>query len=69
MPKSQFIDPAEARKPGVVEFQPIPDNQYQKTVAAERVNFTDDELKAIYHDMVLIRQFENMLYLIAPKGE
>jgi len=69
MPKSQFIDPAEARKPGVVEFQPIPVNQYQKTVKEERGNFTDEELKAIYHDMVLIREFETMLNLIKTKGE
>ncbi|MEA4904939.1 MAG: thiamine pyrophosphate-dependent enzyme [Petrimonas sp.] len=69
MPKIQFIDPAEARKPGFVEFQPIPVNQYQKTVKEERENFTDDELKAIYHDMALIREFETMLNLIKTKGE
>ena len=69
MPKIQFIDPAEARKPGFVEFQPIPVNQYQKTVKEERENFTDEELKAIYHDMALIREFETMLNLIKTKGE
>ena len=69
MPKIQFIDPAEARKPGFVEFQPIPVNQYQKTVKEERGNFTDGELKAIYHDMALIREFETMLNLIKTKGE
>lgn len=69
MPKIQFIDPAEARKPGFVEFQPIPVNQYQKTVKEERENFTDGELKAIYHDMALIREFETMLNLIKTKGE
>ncbi|MEA4948280.1 MAG: thiamine pyrophosphate-dependent enzyme [Petrimonas sp.] len=69
MPKIQFIDPAEARKPGFVEFQPIPVNQYQKAVKEERENFTDDELKAIYHDMALIREFETMLNLIKTKGE
>ena len=30
MPKVQHIDPVEMRKPGFVEFQPIPVNQYQK---------------------------------------
>lgn len=69
MPKIQFLDPTEARKPGFVEFQPIPVNQYQKTVKDERGNFTDDELKAIYHDMALIREFETMLNLIKTKGE
>ena len=69
MPKVQFIDPSEARKPGFVDFQPIPVNQYQKTVKDETGNFTNDELKAIYHDMALIREFETMLNLIKTKGE
>lgn len=69
MPKVQFIDPAEARKPGYVEFQPIPINQYQKTVKDEKENFTAEEFKSIYHDMVLIREFETMLNLIKTKGE
>jgi 2-oxoisovalerate dehydrogenase E1 component len=69
MPKNQFISPNEARKPGFIEFQPIPVNQYQKTVKDERGNFPDDELKAIYHDMALIREFETMLNLIKTKGE
>lgn len=69
MPKVQFIDPAEARKPGFVEFQPIPINQYQKTVKDEKGNFTDEEFMSIYHDMVLIREFETMLNLIKTKGE
>ena len=69
MPKVQYIDPAESRKPGMVEFQPIPVNQYQKTVKDEKGNFTNEEFKAIYHDMVLIREFETMLNLIKTKGE
>lgn len=69
MPKVQFIDPKEVRKPGFVEFEPIPVNQYQKTVKDEKDNFTDDELMFIYHDMVLIREFETMLNLIKTKGE
>ena len=69
MPKVQFIDPSQSRKPGFVEFQPIPVNQYQKTVKDEKGNFTDEEFKAIYHDMALIREFETMLNLIKTKGE
>ncbi|SCD20987.1 Thiamine pyrophosphate (TPP) family [Proteiniphilum saccharofermentans] len=69
MPKVQLIDPTEARKPGFVEFQPIPVNQYQKTVQDEKENFTTEEFKAIYHDMVLIREFETMLNLIKTQGE
>jgi 2-oxoisovalerate dehydrogenase E1 component len=69
MPKVQIIDPQELRKPGLVEFNPIPVNQYQKSVKDERAHFSDEEFKAIYHDMVLIREFETMLNLIKTKGE
>ncbi len=69
MPKVQIIDPQAVRKPGFVEFSPIPVNQYQKSVKDERAHFTDEEFKAIYHDMVLIREFETMLNLIKTKGE
>lgn len=69
MPKVQTIDPNEVRKPGYVEFQPIPVNQYQKSVKDEKENFTNDEFKAIYHDMALIREFETMINLIKTKGE
>ena len=69
MPKVQNIDPSQVRQPGFVEFQPIPVNQYQKTVQEEKENFTTEEFKAIYHDMVLIREFETMLNLIKTQGE
>jgi 2-oxoisovalerate dehydrogenase E1 component len=63
------LNPDEVRKAGEVTFQPIPVNQYQKTVKDERGNFTDDELKRIYHDMVVIREFETMLNLIKISNE
>ena len=69
MPKIQFLDPKKSRQPGFIEFQPIPVNQYQKKVKDEKENFTDDEFKAIYHDMALIREFETMLNLVKIKGE
>ena len=69
MPKVQIIDPTEVRKPGFVEFQPIPVNQYQKSVREEKEHFTTEEFRSIYHDMVLIREFETMLNLIKIKGE
>jgi 2-oxoisovalerate dehydrogenase E1 component len=69
MPKVLTIDPSQVRKPGFVEFQPIPVNQYQKSVTEEKEHFTHEEFKAIYHDMVLIREFETMLNLIKTKGE
>ncbi|MBP7180507.1 MAG: dehydrogenase [Dysgonomonadaceae bacterium] len=69
MPKSEFIDPNQVRQPGFIEFQAIPVNRYQKTVKDERNNFTDGEFKAMYHDMVLIREFETMINLVKTKGE
>ncbi len=69
MSKKQHIDPAIVRKPSFIEFQPIPVNQYQKTVKDEKENYTNDEFKSIYHDMVLIREFETMINTIKIKGE
>lgn len=69
MPKCQYIDPSEVRKAGEVTFQPIPVNQYNKTVEEERANFSDEDLLRIYHDMVVIREFETMLNLIKIRGE
>ncbi len=69
MPKELYINPDEVRKAGQIDFQPIPVNQYNKTVEQEKANFSDDDLKRIYHDMVVIREFETMLNLIKTRGE
>ncbi len=69
MPKSQFIDPATARKAGEITFSPIPVNVYQKRVKDEKKNYSVEQFRAIYHDMALIREFETMLNLIKTKGE
>ncbi|MDR0685844.1 MAG: dehydrogenase [Dysgonamonadaceae bacterium] len=70
MPKGQYIDPLEARKSGEVNFRSLPVNSYKKTVKDELSdgNFTKDELVGIYHDMVVIREFETMLQLIKTTG-
>ena len=64
MPKVQFIDPVVARNAGEITFNPIPVNQYQKTVEEEKINFSKSDFLGIYHDMVVIREFETMLNLI-----
>lgn len=69
MPKSIFIDPAEIRKPGVLKFNDIQLNSYQKGVAEELNNFTKDEFIRILRDMKIIREFETMLNLIKTTGE
>lgn len=69
MPKSLFIDPADVRKPGVLKFNDIQLNSYQKGVAEELNNFTKDEFIRILRDMKIIREFETMLNLIKTTGE
>ena len=69
MPKVQFIDPKEKRKASELKFKPIPVNQYSKTIEEEKKNFSNDDFKRIYHDMVVIREFETMLNQIKITGE
>ncbi|MGE4587715.1 MAG: thiamine pyrophosphate-dependent enzyme, partial [Mangrovibacterium sp.] len=69
MPKTQFIDPKEVRKAGEVSFSPIPVNQYNKRIEEEKANFSREEFLQIYHDMVVIREFETMINEIKVKGE
>lgn len=69
MPKSQFINPKEVRKAGFIEFGKIPVNQYKKKLVDERVNYSDADLIRIYHDMVVIRNFEEMLNAIKISNE
>jgi len=69
MPKVQFIDPKEVRKAGEVTFKPIPVNQYHKSIEEEKVRFSKEEFLQIYHDMVVIREFETMINEIKIKGE
>ncbi len=69
MPKSQFISPDEIRRSGVLSFQDIPLNQYNKTIKEEKENFSDKDFMRIYRDMAYIREFETMLYLIKTTSE
>jgi 2-oxoisovalerate dehydrogenase E1 component len=68
MPKVQYINPDEVRKSGQLEFNPIPLNQYNRTVEEEKENFSDEDFMRIYRDMVVIREFETMLNLIKTQG-
>ncbi|MDR2589090.1 MAG: hypothetical protein LBC67_06645, partial [Spirochaetales bacterium] len=61
MPVSLFIDPGEVRKAGVLKTPEIPLNTYQKKMRDVRGEFSDGELTAIFRDMRLIREFENMV--------
>ena len=69
MPKSQNINPKVVRKPEFIEFAKIPVNQYNKTIAEEKKNFSKEDFLRIFRDMVIIREFETMLNLIKTKNE
>ena len=69
MPKSQYMDPNEVRKSGFVESEPIPVNQYKKSVDEEKANFSTEDFMRIYRDMAIIREFETMLLDIKTKSE
>lgn len=69
MPKSQFLNPDELRKPGKVTFKDIPVNAYNKSIEDEKENFSKEDFVRIYRDMAIIREFESMLYLIKTQGE
>jgi 2-oxoisovalerate dehydrogenase E1 component len=70
MPKSQIISPVENRRPGQLEFVPIPLNQYQRTCQEEfsSKRFSKDDFLRIQRDMEIIRAFENMLNEIKLRG-
>ncbi|HUV01782.1 MAG TPA: thiamine pyrophosphate-dependent enzyme, partial [Bacteroidales bacterium] len=69
MPKSQNIDPKVVRKPQFIEFGKIPVNQYNKSIEEEKSYFSSEDFIRIYHDMVIIREFETMLNLIKTTNE
>jgi 2-oxoisovalerate dehydrogenase E1 component len=69
MPKVQIIDPKEIRKKGEIRLGSIPVNAYSKTIEDEKSNYTGDDLKRIYHDMYVIREFETMLNTIKTTGQ
>lgn len=69
MPKIQFVDPVEMRKPGKITFQDIPINQYNKTIEEEKSNFSAEDFLRIQRDMIYIREFETMLNLIKTTGQ
>ena len=69
MPKSQNINPKVVRKSQFIEFGKIPVNQYNKTIEEEKKIYSKEDFIRIYHDMVVIREFETMLNLIKTTNE
>ncbi len=69
MPKIEFIDPAKERQASEIKIDPVPVNQYNKTIEDEKLNYKHEDLIRIYRDMVIIREFESMLNEIKISGE
>ncbi|RME82763.1 MAG: dehydrogenase [Caldilineae bacterium] len=68
MTKAILIDPAEARKPGVIRGPEIPVNAYVSDPKKEAEKYGTEALVRMYRDMVFIREFETMLDKIKKEG-
>jgi 2-oxoisovalerate dehydrogenase E1 component len=69
MPKSVMIRPADVRRSHFVEFDPIPVNQYNKTLQDELDRYAREDLVRIFRDMAIIRAFETMLQEVKQNRE
>ena len=69
MPKSLTIHPAQVRQAHEITFQPIPANQYGKSMADELDSYAAADLVRIQRDMAVIRGFENMLQDVKVTGK
>lgn len=69
MSKQLFVDPIELRKSGKIHFEDIAVNQYNKTIADEKKNFSNADFVRIFNDMAVLREFESMINSIKIKGE
>jgi 2-oxoisovalerate dehydrogenase E1 component len=69
MSKQLYVDPNVVRAPGKITFTDIPVNTYQKKVKDELGNFTTEEFKNIYRDMLVLREFETMIQDIKTTSE
>ena len=68
MTKLITIDPTEIRKSAVLTAPEIPINAYVSAPEAEIAKYGADNLRRIYRDMVIIREFETMLDRIKKEG-
>ena len=68
MPKSLTIRPDDVRKRGRLRSPEIPINAYIPDPAAEARRYSRGQLVAVYHDMLLIREFESALERIKKEG-
>jgi 2-oxoisovalerate dehydrogenase E1 component len=68
MPKSILVHPEEVRKPNILKLKDIPVNQYKSDFKKESGLYGAQRLVRIWHDMVVIREFESMLNTFKTQG-
>ena len=68
MAKEIYIDPNALRAPGTVRFGDIPVNRYQRRMRDVRNEYSNEELKTIFADMLRIREFETMMQDLRING-
>jgi 2-oxoisovalerate dehydrogenase E1 component len=68
MSKQISFDPATLRQKDTIRIPAIPVNQYVSDFNKELKQYGKDRLVRVYHDMLLIREFENMLDAIKKEG-
>lgn len=70
MPKGLIIDPVEMRSRRVLDFKPVPLNEYECSVTEELAagTLTKADLVRIQRDMMIIRAFEEMLDSVKKQG-
>ncbi len=69
MPKSIPIHPAGIRQPGRIISPEIPLNAYQPDAQHEAQLYGRDGLHGIFHDMVVIREFESLLDQVKQQSQ
>jgi 2-oxoisovalerate dehydrogenase E1 component len=63
-----MILPEDVRRKGQVTFEPIPVNQYDKSIKDEMKRLGKEDMVGIHRDMTIIRLFENMLNEVKLRG-
>ncbi len=68
MPKCDIVDPAQERKTATIQPPKIALNRYKGTLEQELKTYGPEALVGILEDMLLIREFEEMLQAIKTEG-
>lgn len=68
MTKQLIVDPSTERTRGAIEIPPIPLNHYAIPIESEVQRYGPQALVGILEDMVLVREFEEMLLAIKTQG-